>query len=260
MIEKISKRIPENLKIIFRPIVIPIFQKIYRWKEKMKLIGRYIPKIQYRVTPSPKFMGNEFYGFAVDERRVPKNGGVFYCFGVGKEISFDRELLRRFPGADLYAFDPTPESIEWIEKEGTPDNFHFFPVGISDMDGLEKFYLPKDNRSISGSTTMRKELEEDHILVEMKKLSTIMKDLGHERIHILKMDIEGSEFDVVPQILKEGIKFDQLCIELHNRFYKHGNKKAKDFIHMLNEKGYYITFVSEFKDVLTFERKMRRSQ
>ena len=48
-------------------------------------------------------------------------------------------------------------------------------------------------------------------------LATIMARLGHtgRRIDVLKLDIEGSEFDVVPNLVKNGIEIGQLLIEVH---------------------------------------------
>jgi FkbM family methyltransferase len=39
----------------------------------------------------------------------------------------------------------------------------------------------------------------------MKTLKDIMNELGHEHIDVLKMDIEGSEYDVLENILNENI-------------------------------------------------------
>ena len=38
---------------------------------------------------------------------------------------------------------------------------------------------------------------EKYIDVNVKKLRSIMNELGHTRIDLLKMDIEGSECDVI---------------------------------------------------------------
>jgi hypothetical protein len=39
---------------------------------------------------------------------------VVYSIGVGEDISFDLELIRRF-GVQIHAFDPTPRSIRWLQ-------------------------------------------------------------------------------------------------------------------------------------------------
>ena len=47
---------------------------------------------------------------------------VVYSFGVGREVSFERDLITRF-GVTVHAFDPTPLSLEWVRQEQLPDGF-----------------------------------------------------------------------------------------------------------------------------------------
>ena len=52
----------------------------------------------------------------------------------------------------------------------------------------------------------------------MRRVATLMRDLGHERLDVLKMDIEGAEYEVVADVLASGIDIGQLLIEFHHRF------------------------------------------
>lgn len=50
-----------------------------------------------------------------------------------------------------------------------------------------------------------------------------MNELGHNEIDILKMDIEGSEFKVIDNMMNphlEMIDFQILCVETHERFFE----------------------------------------
>ena len=89
----------------------------------------------------------------------------------------------------------------------------------------------------------------------MKRVKTIMQELNHEKIDLIKMDIEGSEFDVVEDMCLSGIQFCQLCVEVHDRFFKDGYKRLKKMIKMLNEMGYEIVSISDTKEELTFMKK-----
>jgi Methyltransferase FkbM domain len=50
-----------------------------------------------------------------------------------------------------------------------------------------------------------------------KRLDTIMKELGHSHIHVLKIDIEGGERGALPHLKRHGSleHVDQLAIEFH---------------------------------------------
>src|SRR5262249_24376665 len=47
---------------------------------------------------------------------------VVYSFGVGRDVSFERDLIARF-GVTIHAFDPTPLSLEWARREPLPPGF-----------------------------------------------------------------------------------------------------------------------------------------
>lgn len=53
---------------------------------------------------------------------------------------------------------------------------------------------------------------------KIKKVSTIMAELGHSHVHILKIDVEGHERVSLPALFKDGTlnQVDQLSIEFHS--------------------------------------------
>ena len=67
-----------------------------------------------------------------------------------------------------------------------------------------------------------------------------MKMLGHSYLDLLKMDIEGAEFSVLPDILTSGIEFKQLCIETHTRILPNSVDKMREIKEMLNKHGYLL--------------------
>ncbi|MCQ2520944.1 MAG: FkbM family methyltransferase [Lachnospiraceae bacterium] len=208
----------------------------------------YVIKVQRR--KKCRIMGGEYGGFGVCLSMVPING-VVYSFGIGEDMSFDIDIKKEKDVA-LFAFDPTPKSISWYERQNFGEKFSFYPYGISNYDGEEKFYLPLNEEYVSGSVICGEDKNESAVIVEMKSLDSIMKSLNHKKIDVLKMDIEGSEYKVIDDILSKDICFSQLCIEVHSRFFDDGVKKTREMIKKLNDKGYYITYVSDTFEELTF--------
>ena len=47
---------------------------------------------------------------------------IIYSFGVGTDISFDLQVIKRI-GCMVFAFDPTPRSIECIKNQALPSEF-----------------------------------------------------------------------------------------------------------------------------------------
>lgn len=224
-----------------------MLRKLWR---KIKLISVYKLKLDKTDVETVK-LGNDGCSFSVSLNYIKSENPVIYSFGVGEDNSFDIELLNKV-GGTVYAFDPTPKSIRWVENNVNDDRWIFHSYGLSDMDILQDFHEPKNEDFVSGSAISRKDLKENTIKVPMKRMSTIMNELGHKKVDVLKMDIEGSEFQVIPDILNSGCKFDQLCVETHNRFFTNGNEKVQKMIDLLHNSGYILVSRSDNYEELTF--------
>jgi FkbM family methyltransferase len=165
-----------------------------------------------------------------------------YSFGVGEEISFDRELIHRF-GVTVHAFDPTPRSIQWVQTQTVPNHFVFHPYGVAAQDGLRQFIPPRNQQHVSHSV-LKRDSPWEAIEVPVQRLSTILRILDHTRIDVLKMDVEGAEYEVITDLLDSGIMVAQLLVEFHHRWPEVGISKTKHAIRQLNDAGYRIFSVS----------------
>jgi hypothetical protein len=71
-----------------------------------------------------------------------------------------------------------------------------------------------------------------------------VQKLGHNKIDILKMDIEGAEYEVVEDIVASPVPVYQVLIEFHHRFPYIGVNRTREAISRLNRAGYKIFNVS----------------
>lgn len=157
------------------------------------------------------FFGTDYGGWAIDTSKISEDS-VIYSFGVGTDISFDLELINKFQ-VRVFAFDPTPRCLDWISTQNLNENFIFHPVGISDFDGKSFFNFPPNDIWVSFSET--KTTSENSVACEVKTLKSIMSLFNHTEIDILKMDIEGSEYHVIPNIINNNIYPKQILVEFH---------------------------------------------
>jgi Methyltransferase FkbM domain len=84
------------------------------------------------------------------------------------------------------------------------------------------------------------------------RLSTAMQLQGHTRIDVLKMDIEGAEYAVIEEILREEIPVAQLLVEFHHRLSSVGMDKTRKALAQLEGHGMRIAHVCPRKEVFTF--------
>jgi FkbM family methyltransferase len=186
--------------------------------------------------------GSHYFGLDVAVKSLGKNS-VVYSFGVGEDASFDIALIQRF-GMDVYAFDPTPKSIAWARSQSLPSQFKLFEYGIADFDGNIYFNPPENPAHVSYTILDRPKTKANKISAPVKRLATIMRELGHSDIDLLKMDIEGAEYGVIDDIDKAGLRPKQLLVEFHHRFPSVGVQKSRDAITKLKSMGYGLFSVS----------------
>lgn len=195
--------------------------------------------------------GNKSAGFFICPEFLNENS-IVYSFGIGEDTSFDNAISTNH-NCTVFCFDPTPKSINWFKNQKPNEKFHFFEYGISDKNGFVDFYLPKNKDHVSGSSMTQKNIDtKNKVRVEMKSLKSIMDELGHKHIDVLKMDIEGSEYDVIENILDAKIAITQLTVEFHDRFFENGNLKTKHTIDKLKMNGYEIFAISDSLEEISF--------
>ncbi len=201
-----------------------------------------------------RWYGSKNGGFYVIPKLLNEKS-VVYSFGIGEDISFDKELINKH-GCSVYGFDPTPKSIKWVENQKTPDRFHFLPYGISDKTGIVTFYLPKNESHVSGSLAENSNIDTSRkVEVPVKSFNDIIKELKHKRIDVLKMDIEGAEYNVIPDILKQEINIRQILIEFHHRLFSNGNSMTKEAVELLKSYEFELYAISKNGEELSFVKE-----
>jgi len=182
---------------------------------------------------------------------------VVYSLGIGEDVDFDLALIRRC-GVHVHAFDPTPSSVDWLAARRMPPDFHFHPWAVTARDGVLKLY-PRVKKDGSKCTVMYtlladKGSQDDAIVVPAFCLASIQAELGHGRIDLLKMDIEGAEYEVLDNLLESAVKPVQLLVEFHHRFPGIGPGKTVEMIARLRGAGYRIFAISETGREISFIR------
>lgn len=192
------------------------------------------------LTPSALIrMGTEYGGWNLPLDHGLGPDSVCYLAGAGEDISFDCEIARNF-GSRVTILDPTPRAIAHFEQLGKavaagqpfpingsdtafysldPDDFarmRFVPFGLADGNKELKFYLPRNPAHVSCSTANLQGTEE-YFVAQCYTLRAVMQKQGDTRIDLLKMDIEGSEYAVIRNLVSSGpiprlllIEFDEI--------------------------------------------------
>ena len=200
--------------------------------------------------------------YAATERLSAQS--IIYSVGVGDDISFDLALMSRF-GCKIHAIDPTPESHAWLSKQAVPGEFILHRFGVAAHDGVQAFHPASVDGWVSHSIFKTETTKEEVIELPVKRIVTIMKELGHSHVDLLKMDIEGSEYDVLGDVLESGVCCDQLLVEFHHRNLKDGTQRTREMVSKLRSAGYDLAkmagngeefcFLKRTQNLVPIERK-----
>ncbi|CAL3968010.1 hypothetical protein PZA11_006943 [Diplocarpon coronariae] len=141
---------------------------------------------------------------AVSNTKLPSRPAtIIYSFGINDESTFEAEMLSRIPSAQIYAYDYSVERIGSQIPASHSARVHFQKLGLGGFD------QPKKNP-------------------QFFTLATLMEQNKHKYIDILKIDVEGAEYQALDAFMDEcdttGIMpVGQIMIELHLMDDQHVN-------------------------------------
>jgi FkbM family methyltransferase len=177
-------------------------------------------------------------------------GSVLYSCGVGRDLSFERAMIERY-GLTVHAFDPTPLALNWAKAEDLPAHFHLHEYGIAAYDGVARFQPPTKLKFESFSMVRSSGLGQP-IEAPVRRFRSVASILGHSRVDVLKMDIEGAEYEVLTDVLESGIPVGQILVEFHHRWKEVGAARTRQAIRSLEAAGYVVAAVSSAGTEYTF--------
>ena len=222
-------------------------------KKFIKKISRKYDYLCVDVNLRSKWLGNLYGGFYIAPQLV-SSASTVYSFGIGEDISFDL-CLSDMTGCTVHCFDPTPKSLKWLESqaESQLSKITVHPYGVAQETHQGLLYLPKNKDHISGSIVEQVAVDEDdYIDVPLKSISDIMIELGHNHIDVLKMDIEGAEYEVIQGLVKSNIIIGQILVEFHDRLFPKNPFISVESVRLLRDAGYRIFAVSDTFEEVSF--------
>jgi FkbM family methyltransferase len=174
--------------------------------------------------------------FQVGDDQHKKEGCIIYDFGIRESPEFGMTFAKQ---CDVVGFDPSPISIDWWKKEQDAiqkehPNYSFSPVGAGGIDGkvvLREYdwgqvsiiefptrVIDTTNCNGAGACKYTFHEQQKSFEIPVQTLRTAMKEHGHSRVSLLKLDVEGSEYAFLETMIDDLScrKVDQLVLEWHH--------------------------------------------
>jgi FkbM family methyltransferase len=197
-------------------------------------------------------LGSAYGGWTVPGSMIERLW-LCYSVGAGGDISFDRELMQRF-GVMVRAFDAVAQFAESALQEardaGQEARFSAHHAAIAMCDGPIRMQQSHDPHSRSVSSAG---LYESDRFIELpgRTLTSLMTELGDDHIDLLKLDIEGAEYEVIPTLDLRALGVKVFATQLH---HSGSVREARALVTQLRQDGYELVACRPIVK-LTFARR-----
>ena len=150
---------------------------------------------------------------------------------IGANIgAFSRLAYKQ--GAEVITFEPDKENFSLLQKN-SPNTLNINKAVVGNGDKTRNFYL---NRGINkGSHSLEIKRGRKEIMVDCCNFKEILEKYKPD---VLKVDIEGGEYEIFDSVHKIPYPITQIAIELHLTKKKWRNKEAKKLIQKLINEGF----------------------
>jgi FkbM family methyltransferase len=171
-----------------------LFKNIFRrLRVKIKQLQGIEPLVSVQMHAALEFHGSENCGWNIPAFSL-RSDSIVVDVGLGEDISFSTSLIDHYQ-CNVHGFDPTPRAIAYVGKLDYP-RFQLHRFGVAAQSGRASFYLPNNELHVSGSLKRESHTGSQQIEVDLVDLDDMAKIIESDHIDLLKLDIEGAEYDL----------------------------------------------------------------
>lgn len=181
--------------------------------------------------------------------RYMRNGMVYFDVGANNGYIYSLKIARMFAGCKVYAFEPDVKILYHLRKNiayNGLSNVKVIPQALSNFVGTTKMTA---KLGASGYLIVGNSSSIDTVEVECNTLDNFVKQNNIERIDVIKVDIEGGEYDFL-RGAEESIRRLKpiMFLELRNEFLERSNSSLDDVISFLSNLNYECYLVADCHD------------
>jgi FkbM family methyltransferase len=133
-------------------------------------------------------------------------------FDIGGYVGDWADQIRRRYGTKIHIFEPIPQHLVALRNRFAADsNVLVADYGLGAVDGLRYVTLSAD-----GSGVLK--AGEHRIQCRFRDVAEVLDELEYEMVDLMKINIEGDEFDLLERIITAGwvSRIRELQIQFHS--------------------------------------------
>lgn len=161
------------------------------------------------------FYRNEYYF-----KTKNKNPIIIDCgANIGFSIIYFKWL---YPDSTVYGFEPDKGTFELLKKnieKNNLKNVHLINAAVSDKSGKIDFFIDPKHPGALAMSTRYGRMPKYKTTVQSISLSSFIKENNIQNIDFIKMDIEGSEKEVLKDLDRNKMfnKITKILVEYHHK-------------------------------------------
>lgn len=221
-------------------------------------------------------LGSDYGGWWIPEWVLTEQNLNILSAGAGEDLTFEVELME-YTTHNILIVDPTPRAINhynsliqytrqgrkfpinnnenYLYKEISLDKLKYLdymPKGIWNKRTKAFFSSPKNEKSVSHSL-LNIQQTKDGFEAECVTITDLLQHQNIKNFDLIKLDIEGAEYQVLESIISNNQLPRVLCCEFHeNDVTVRENMSKEQTIKMMLLAGYVI--IKKEDHNYTFER------
>jgi len=117
---------------------------------------------------------------------------------IGANIGNHTLVFSRYADT-VYSFEPIPEIFSVLSRniaQNGIENVHAFNKALSDSCGRQVIYINREG-NLGASSLHRKTGDTEEAVIDSVRGDDFLSESGIERVDLIKMDVEGHEFNVL---------------------------------------------------------------
>jgi len=221
------------------------------WRRLKRSVSR---RVKEKLLPRGyRRLGTRYGGWWVNARLLSNSPLLIDC-GLGEDISFPLAFLQTF-GGKVVGVEPNPRSLNYC-RDRVPGDMSVLPKAFWSEAGKKlEFHLPRPQQELpKGADGVSGSLDGSHeyaggsrLEVETTSLAEILQQCARAQCDVLKMDIEGAEYEVLDRLCSSGEirKAAQVLIEFHHKVTRHTPEDTRRAVEQLQRSGFQLVHTED---------------
>ncbi|MHB1537101.1 MAG: FkbM family methyltransferase [Solirubrobacteraceae bacterium] len=198
---------------------------------KRRMFAALAPRlVELRHDCPTEYLGTPYGGWSVPTQLIGKDW-VAYSIGAGGDISFDMELIRR-TGCRVLSFDPAA-AARMHEGSDCP-RYTFYNCAIWHRPGELEMYMAENPEHMALSA-VNLQRSRRSIVVPCRTVESVRQEHGHEKIDLIKLTMDGAEYDFVPHLDLQGWSTKVVVMAVH---HNRSVRAARDLFSHMSAEGF----------------------